>query len=192
MKRILDPKTIRAKWGIPDWRDGSAYPTPEKMSDRAWRWEFLRRRDDYRRDWEKKNAVDAKSKYGTTMMVDPAAADGFIRFQTPYWIGYGETVSATMALALDPRASDEEHYNALKMALAYMHRHFSFKEMSKAQRNKWPLYLRALDAETENPLISNSELCNVLFPMNNRGRRKGEEVLKAAKSAQTLLTRPIY
>jgi hypothetical protein len=36
-------------WGVPDWRDATAYQVPR--SPRQWRWEFLRRRQDYREDW---------------------------------------------------------------------------------------------------------------------------------------------
>lgn len=38
-------------WGIPNWRDPSAYPDPETTSIAQWKWEFLRRRLDYRLDW---------------------------------------------------------------------------------------------------------------------------------------------
>lgn len=36
-------------WGVPDWRDGDAYEAELSMAQ--WRWEFLRRREDYRVDW---------------------------------------------------------------------------------------------------------------------------------------------
>ncbi len=36
-----------------NWKDESTYPTPESLNDTFWRWEFLRRRSDYREDWEK-------------------------------------------------------------------------------------------------------------------------------------------
>jgi hypothetical protein len=36
-------------WGVPDWRDPAAYDIPRSL--RQWRWEFLRRRPDYREDW---------------------------------------------------------------------------------------------------------------------------------------------
>jgi hypothetical protein len=36
-------------WGVPDWRDTAAYEVDR--SPRQWRWEFLRRRQDYREDW---------------------------------------------------------------------------------------------------------------------------------------------
>jgi hypothetical protein len=38
------------KWGIPDWRDAAAYP--DSLNDQQWRWQFLRRRKDYRKDWK--------------------------------------------------------------------------------------------------------------------------------------------
>ena len=37
-------------WGLPDWSDERAYPS-KKWSESRWRWEFTRRRDDYRRDF---------------------------------------------------------------------------------------------------------------------------------------------
>lgn len=49
-KTNLTPKEYRKKWGIPDWRNAQSYP--RKLSDQLWRWEFLRRREDYRDDWE--------------------------------------------------------------------------------------------------------------------------------------------
>ncbi len=39
-------------WGVPDWRDEAAYPRLNDLDETHWRWEFLRRRDDVRKDWE--------------------------------------------------------------------------------------------------------------------------------------------
>ena len=45
-------------WGIPDWRDASAYPTlglegdQTALPDFFWKWEFLRRDPQYRQDWQ--------------------------------------------------------------------------------------------------------------------------------------------
>lgn len=36
------------EWGLPDWRDPGAYPSPSDWSLLRWRWEFYRRRDDLR------------------------------------------------------------------------------------------------------------------------------------------------
>lgn len=38
----------REDWGVPDWRDADAYPKPNELTLDEWRWEFLRRRSDYR------------------------------------------------------------------------------------------------------------------------------------------------
>ena len=38
-------------WNVPDWRDESAYPKDEGTGLAQWKWEFLRRRPDYRQDW---------------------------------------------------------------------------------------------------------------------------------------------
>jgi len=37
--------------GVPDWRDAAAYPTLDELTLEQWRWEFLRRNHDYRRDY---------------------------------------------------------------------------------------------------------------------------------------------
>jgi hypothetical protein len=38
---------------VPDWRDESAYPGRDELSDKLWRWEFIRRMPDYRAAWAK-------------------------------------------------------------------------------------------------------------------------------------------
>lgn len=40
-------------WGVPDWRDASAYPGPGDISLADWHWQFTRRRADYREFWVK-------------------------------------------------------------------------------------------------------------------------------------------
>lgn len=40
------------QWNVPDWKDAGAYPRPEDLSLTYWRWEFLRRRQDYKEDFE--------------------------------------------------------------------------------------------------------------------------------------------
>ncbi len=51
---LQDMNGQQLKLGIaPDWTDGSTYPQSDRLNDIFWRWEFLRRRADYRQDWEK-------------------------------------------------------------------------------------------------------------------------------------------
>jgi len=38
-------------WGIPDWRDPTAYGDTKRWSEFRWRWEFTRRREDCRADF---------------------------------------------------------------------------------------------------------------------------------------------
>jgi hypothetical protein len=40
------------EWGIPDWREPEDYGVDDEWNTDSWRWEFTRRRDDYRRDFE--------------------------------------------------------------------------------------------------------------------------------------------
>jgi hypothetical protein len=42
----------REKWGLPDWRDPQSYGNTKIWSDDRWRWEFTRRRQDYREDFD--------------------------------------------------------------------------------------------------------------------------------------------
>jgi hypothetical protein len=45
-------KATSDNWGTPDPRDPDAYTDPSTTSMPQWAWEFLRRRDDYRRVWQ--------------------------------------------------------------------------------------------------------------------------------------------
>lgn len=45
----MTPRDYKHDLGVPRWRDGDAYPSP--TTDLQWRWEFLRRRPDYRQAW---------------------------------------------------------------------------------------------------------------------------------------------
>lgn len=40
------------EWGIPDWKEADLYGDTTAWSVDRWRWEFTRRREDYRRDFE--------------------------------------------------------------------------------------------------------------------------------------------
>lgn len=41
------------EWGLPDWRDELSYGTTDSWHLWRWRWEFYRRREDLRRDYDK-------------------------------------------------------------------------------------------------------------------------------------------
>jgi len=46
-------ESARERWNVPDWKDESAYPRSDELSDQLWRWEFIRRMPDYRATWAK-------------------------------------------------------------------------------------------------------------------------------------------
>jgi len=65
---LNDMNGQQAKTGTEsNWADGETYPHPESLNDTFWRWEFLRRRADYRQDWGKY--------YQTTYEYDVACAN---------------------------------------------------------------------------------------------------------------------
>jgi len=75
-----------ADWGVPDWRDASAYPKAETTATREWWWEFTRRRPDYRRLWQGAHPLEGEThryapdvdefrlKFELTLIHDPALA----------------------------------------------------------------------------------------------------------------------
>src|SRR6516162_7727866 len=52
MAEAIDPH-VTSNWGTPDPRDASAYPKVDGTPLTQWAWEFLRRREDYRRRWQR-------------------------------------------------------------------------------------------------------------------------------------------
>jgi hypothetical protein len=66
-KNELNPEEYRRRWGTPDWRDAKAYNYT--FTDAQWRWEFLRRRDDYRADWNKHRPTPASPMAGKSIKV---------------------------------------------------------------------------------------------------------------------------
>lgn len=48
---VMDRMLADEAAGVPDWRHAAAYPSPDELTTEQWRWEFLRRNHDYRRDY---------------------------------------------------------------------------------------------------------------------------------------------
>ena len=68
-QKRMNGHSVQAE-GEPNWMDGRTYPQPESLNDTFWRWEFLRRRADYRQDWEK--YYQATYEYDVTCANDPS------------------------------------------------------------------------------------------------------------------------
>jgi hypothetical protein len=63
-KTDKSPDAILERWGIPDWRYADPYLNMAAWDMDRWRWEFLRRRADYRADFE-----------AASIAVEPASPD---------------------------------------------------------------------------------------------------------------------
>lgn len=49
------------EWGLPDWRDAASYGDCENWNLLRWRWEFTRRRDDYRKDFDAHEQTESEA-----------------------------------------------------------------------------------------------------------------------------------
>lgn len=75
------------EWGVPNWRDESQYPGPSDLTPELWRWQFIRRMEDYREAWDRAAPIehemlahDARGR----MHVMPATARWFQLEFIPY------------------------------------------------------------------------------------------------------------
>lgn len=77
-------------WGVPDWRNADAYPKPDELSDRLWRWQFIRRMPDYREAWERASKVEYE------VLLDQVAKGlakfGVLSPDNPYFVVTSTTV----------------------------------------------------------------------------------------------------
>lgn len=76
------PLSAIAEWGVPDPRDAAAYLPVAGTRPSQWAWQFLRRRDDYRRRWQQLNREhghhDVLDNDGTRRSVSRTEADAAI------------------------------------------------------------------------------------------------------------------
>lgn len=162
-KRVQDSKPL--SWGVPDWCDAAGYPKAgDDLSDAEWRWEFLRRLPEYRKDWQHlaprlrlrrgdrsrllpaSNPVLAvASKYGLLYgLPDPRQPHGkakpvFVdayRFAQTQW---SLSVPFDLRRPLGPQLKDAETYLRHAQRLAA-------HPLEREHRDLWPTYLRLLDA----------------------------------------------
>lgn len=183
-------------WGVPDWQDVAAYEVAR--SPRQWRWEFLRRRQDYREDWLKHyepGVREALATHGNTPLPEGVSSweehfSGHARFSDSAW-KYG------IAPMFDPsreytdfelwQSAQGEHPRVLRFATRERFQemedagHVSVvfdlnrplgEQLRKAEgslkrqqrevlgvvnrrrhEQKWPLYLRAIDAREAGEML---------------------------------------
>jgi hypothetical protein len=65
-KKPQDESDALNRWNIPDWRKAELYSKPNSLTLPLWKWEFLRRDEQYRKDWEHYAALDHPFKLALT------------------------------------------------------------------------------------------------------------------------------
>lgn len=103
-----DAEHIRDDWNVPDWKDASAYPADdEALSQDAWRWEFIRRSEEYRTAWKSNRTKAVLRKFGLTEWLDPRERDA-PKFRRP--------TDTTVLLNARNALEERMHYKALRAA----------------------------------------------------------------------------
>ncbi|MGD9919450.1 MAG: DUF2285 domain-containing protein [Paenirhodobacter sp.] len=101
------------EWGLPDWRDAGAYGDTAAWSLERWFWEFLRRRDDLRTEFDEKK----DQKYQDSLLLwkrdNSVSPDGV---KTPYKAGFSVGTrkiypeSHIIEHLPNPRIGDQPYY----------------------------------------------------------------------------------
>ncbi len=178
-------KGSRNVLGVPDWRDENAYPGEDELTNDEWRWEFLRRRNDYREDFARPDESyieESKGRYFERVYfvghpADPTrsvkamktkksdTSDPFSNLFPPTFditfldtdlkALYGDPFTGEL-----PRGKAQPYHLDLRVDLTHplrpqFRRLYRFAKDDQAswqphvrrpRPNKWPLYLRVLDA----------------------------------------------
>lgn len=225
-------------WGLPDWTADWMYQEHlDDWDDSRWRWEFLRRRDDYRADFQSALAtvaepfesIDLGPEWVTMMVGDgmralPFDHVGAYRYQLHQffdpvisnWCGLGpewhsglvfggfdrtdyapnaegvwEEIEARhmVAFTFDLRRPITPQLAEAKLELKNEQARFyedlpkvKAPKAAKHHRDKWPVYLRALDARAAG--ASYSQIAEILPP--TYGRRDPQTAHNVVAQAEAL------
>lgn len=159
-------------WGVPNWRDASAYPKPDDLTPTLWKWEFLRRDEGYRKDWQvyqfKGASHDApkiyealpkdREKYRLTSLPNPAdpSPRNIYFWPTDVRVFFGgedlceiNLPETHVVVVFDLDSSIPEQVTRAKVALLGLQRQRQgfAKRHRGPSKSKWPTLLRILDAK---------------------------------------------
>ena len=135
-------------WGVPDWRKVNAYPEPDELSKKWWRWEFLRRLQEYREDWlaitKRGLRATGCEKYGLMFsMPDPRELRP-TPFEFMSDLGMVVTGDSIVRVPYDVRRPLVPQWNFHKEGLKRIQGYLGFDY--RLHWDKLPMYLRAIDA----------------------------------------------
>ncbi len=162
------------RWGLPDWRNASEYIPPKGRSQELeyWRWEFCRRRPDYRDAWESGDTESmkmlgylgdpskksyARTAGSTVAEVLPNGKGIFIA--QPYPVDTGNFL--TFTFNLDRPWS--EQVDAAKETFTREQENLHGKRELQPRRHmkKWSTYLRVIDARDQG--VNYDEIANAIL-----------------------------
>jgi hypothetical protein len=112
------PYRANENWGLPDWQNEAAYGDTDAWSNHRWRWEFTRRREDYRADFD----AHAQCSYETSVAVQDGFGRPAIDVLKPENPGF--VAQSTLALKYDlagmpnPRISEQPWHSIMFHNLA--------------------------------------------------------------------------
>ena len=151
-------------WGVPNWRDQSAYLSPKKPLEH-WRWQFTRRRPDYREEWRRGGFEGLRNKFGYTDSHDPRKEqplyyagpllqilevkdDQDQAFETVALTGPSGRISNHLVkVPFDLDRPLSAQVESAAKALRSLQEQLHGKQLQRRlHREKWPLYLRVIDA----------------------------------------------
>lgn len=163
------------QWGLPDWRDETAYALPGNAHIFYWKWQFTRRREDYRvawvEAWEHKHpelklrdpdtaAHPDSGKYGMFYLANPALTEypkGTFQplpgTSTHHIADFDEQRAHFMrgyiSIEFDLKKPLKEQIDRAAHTLAQCATEFGEAKDRRQHVGKWPTYLRVLDARED-------------------------------------------
>jgi hypothetical protein len=97
-----------AEWGLPDWTDPAAYGATASWNEPRWRWEFTRRRPDYRADFDDHAAASYARAVELYKKFKPGGKERVLEPSDP---GFTATMPGPLKYGLmglpNPRISDQ-------------------------------------------------------------------------------------
>ena len=96
------------EWGIPDWRDESAYGQTELWSKFRWHWEFLRRRSDLRSEFDERCDEEYRKHCELYESIPDAYPAGVPKPNEPGFTVMSDLISGTISKRLpNPRIGNQ-------------------------------------------------------------------------------------
>lgn len=135
------------EWNVPNWRDQLAYTS--LLDSKWWRWEFLRRDPEYRKDW--KYLTDSGKlptgceKYGIMFSFPNPRTERPSPFEFAIDLGFWNTDNPILRPGIDVSRDLESQFRRTN-AEAKAYQKMMGIIPTRHHTEKWPLYLRALDA----------------------------------------------